>query len=133
MVRRKPEQRLDEVVESWGADTVSPTHQTCLQRWEPFSSDAADVRHIVSILAEALGVDHPDRFKAASRLGNTAAIVEQTRPIWSAWGMAEDRATQVTLEVFDPAYQTVEDNMRNDDNQRSLVQLLRSKLEMGLR
>jgi Fe-S oxidoreductase len=97
------------VVESWGADTVSPTHQTCLQRWEPFSSEAADVRHIVSILAEALGVDSPDRYKAASRLGDTAAIVEQTRPIWSAWGMPEDRAAQVTREVFDPAYQTVED------------------------
>ena len=97
------------VAESWGADTVSPTHQTCLQRWEPFSSEAADVRHIVSILAEALGVDHPDRYKAASRLGNTAAIVEQTRPVWDAWGMSEHRATEVAREVFDPAYQTVDD------------------------
>jgi len=97
------------VAESWGADTISPSHQTCLQRWEPFSSDAVDVRHIVSILAEALGVDHPDRFKAASLLGDTVAIVEQTRPIWSAWGMSEEHAKQVAREVFDPAYQTVED------------------------
>ena len=97
------------IAETWGADTVSPTHQTCLQRWEPFSSEAVDVRHIVSILAEALGVAHPDRFKAASRLGDTTAIVEQTRPVWSAWGMDEERATKVTREVFDPAYQTSED------------------------
>jgi len=100
---------LAQVAESWGADTISPSHQTCLQRWEPFSSDAVDVRHIISILAEALGVDHPDRFKAASLLGDTVAIVEQTRPIWSAWGMSEEHAKQVAREVFDPAYQTVED------------------------
>ena len=100
---------LTMVAQSWGADTISPTHQTCLQRWEPYSSDETDVRHIVSILAEALGVGHPDRYKAASRLGNTAAVVEQTRPIWSAWGMTEDRALQVTREVFDPAFQTADD------------------------
>ena len=100
---------LTMVAESWGADTISPTHQTCLQRWEPFSSGETDVRHVVSILAEALGVGHPDRFKAASHLGNTAAIVDQTRPIWSAWGMSEDRAATVAREVFDPAYQTVND------------------------
>ena len=100
---------LSAVAETWGADTISPTHQTCLQRWEPFSSERTDVRHIVSILAEALGVGSPDRFKAASRLGNTAAIVEQTKPMWSAWGMSEERAAQVARDVFDPAYQTVED------------------------
>lgn len=100
---------LAQVAESWGADTISPTHQTCLQRWEPFSSEDADVRHIVSILAEALGVGHPDRYKAASRLGDTAAIVEQTRPVWTAWGMTEERARQVAREVFDPAFQTSED------------------------
>ena len=97
------------ITESWGADTVSPTHQTCLQRWEPFSSERADVRHIVSILAEALGVGTPDRFKAASRLGDTAAIVEQTRPVWTQWGMTEEHATQTARDVFDPAYQTVDD------------------------
>jgi Fe-S oxidoreductase len=102
-------QELAMVAESWGADTISPSHQTCLQRWEPFSSERADVRHIVSILAEALGVGHVDRFKTASRLGDTAAIVDQTRPIWSAWGMAEERAAQVARDVFDPAYQTVND------------------------
>ena len=102
-------EELAMVAESWGADTISPTHQTCLQRWEPFSSERADVRHIISIMAEALGVGHPDRFKAASLLGNTAAIVEQTKPIWSAWGMNEEKASQVARDVFDPAYQTAQD------------------------
>ena len=97
------------VAASWGADTISPTHQTCLQRWEPFSSDRADVRHVISMMAEALGVGHADRFKAASRLGDTAAIVEQTRPMWSAWGMTEEHAGKVARDVFDPAYQTIND------------------------
>ena len=102
-------EELAMVAESWGADTISPTHQTCLQRWEPFASERADVRHIISIMAEALGVGNVDRFKAASFLGNTAAIVEQTRPIWSAWGMTEEHATKTARDVFDPAYQTIDD------------------------
>jgi Cysteine-rich domain len=95
------------IAESWGADTISPQHQTCLQMWEPFSSERVQVRHVMSLLAEALGVGHPDRYLAASRLGDVEAIVEHTRPVWSAWGMLEDIARERILRMFDPAYETV--------------------------
>jgi hypothetical protein len=95
------------IAESWGADTVSPQHQTCLQMWAPFSSERVRVRHVMSLLAEALGVEHPDRYLAASRLGDIQAIVDQTRPIWSAWGMPEELAYERARRLFDPAYQTV--------------------------
>jgi Fe-S oxidoreductase len=97
---------LAAIAESWGADVISPQHQTCLQMWEPFSSERVQVRHVMSLLAEALGVGHPDRYLAASRLGDTQAIVDQTRPIWTAWGMSEQRAYATAREMFDPVYRT---------------------------
>jgi transcriptional regulator with XRE-family HTH domain len=99
---------LAAVCRDWGADTVSPQHQTCLQMWQPFASETVRVRHVISLLAEALGVGHPDRYHAASRLGDTDAIVEQTRPIWSQWGMTREKASAVARAVFDPAYQTAD-------------------------
>jgi Fe-S oxidoreductase len=99
---------LADIVASRGADTVSPQHQTCLQMWQPFASESVRVRHVISLLAEALGVAHPDRYLAASRLGDTDAIVEQTRPIWSQWGMTREKAYETARGMFDPAYQTVD-------------------------
>jgi Fe-S oxidoreductase len=99
---------LARVCAEWGADTVSPQHQGCNRRWSWFSSETVDVRHVISLLAEALGVASPDRHLAASRLGDTKLIVEQTRPIWTAWGMSEEKATDVARKLFDPAYATVD-------------------------
>jgi transcriptional regulator with XRE-family HTH domain len=100
--------QLAEIVASHGADTVSPQHQSCLQMWQPFASESVRVRHIVSLLADALGVSHVDRYQAASGLGDTDAIVEQTQPIWSQWGMTRERAYQTARGMFDPAYQTAD-------------------------
>jgi hypothetical protein len=105
VVRRR---QLADIVAALGADTVSPQHQTCLQMWQPFASESVQVRHIVSLLAEALGVGHADRYQAASQLGDTNAIVEQTRPIWSQWGMTQERAFATARGMFDPAYQTAD-------------------------
>jgi Fe-S oxidoreductase len=95
---------LRDVAASWGANVISPSHQTCLQMWLPYWSEQVRVRHPMSLLAEALGVGHPDRYAAASRLGDTAAIVEQTRPVWSKWGMPEDKARATARAMFDPAF-----------------------------
>ncbi|MGH2491979.1 MAG: heterodisulfide reductase-related iron-sulfur binding cluster, partial [Candidatus Limnocylindria bacterium] len=100
--------QLADMVAARGADTLSPQHQGCLQMWQPFASETVRVRHVISLLAEALGVAHPDRYQAASRLGDTDAIVEQTRPIWSQWGMSRDRAFETARGMFDPVYQTVD-------------------------
>lgn len=95
---------LATLVESWGADTICPQHQDCLRTWEPYSSERVRVRHVISLLAEALGVGHPDRYLAASRLGDTQAIVDQTRPVWSAWGMTEELAYETARGMFDPVH-----------------------------
>jgi hypothetical protein len=83
---------LADMAASYRADTVACQHQGCHQLWGRYASDRLAVRHAISILAEALGCAHPDRAQAAAQLGDAAAVVEQTRPIWRTWGMSEDEA-----------------------------------------
>jgi transcriptional regulator with XRE-family HTH domain len=97
---------LARIAAARGADTVSPQHQSCLQMWEPFASDSVRVQNVISLLAEALGVSHPDRYLEASRLGDTDEIVEHTRPLWSQWGMSRERAYETARGMFDPAYRS---------------------------
>ncbi len=87
-----------------GADTVACQHQGCHMAWGRYASDRLAVRHPVSILAEALGVDHPDRYQAASRLGDPSEIVEQTRSVWTTWGISDERALELAKMVADPRY-----------------------------
>lgn len=95
---------LADMVEARGADTVACQHQGCHMAWGRYASDRMAVRHAVSILAEALGVDHPDRYQAASRLGDPLAIVGQTRPVWTTWGLTEARAHELAKIVADTRY-----------------------------
>jgi Fe-S oxidoreductase len=87
--------RVADMVASLGADTVACQHQGCHQIWGRYASERMAVRHVISILAEALGCDHPDRAQAATQLGDAAAVVEQTRPVWKTWGISEDEALRL--------------------------------------
>jgi Fe-S oxidoreductase len=87
--------RLADLAASYGADTVACQHQGCHQLWGRYASGGLAVRHAISILAEALGCAHPDRAQAAMLLGDAAAVVAQTRPIWQTWGMSEEEALQL--------------------------------------
>ncbi len=95
---------LADMAAARGADTVACQHQGCHMAWGRFASDRLAVRHPVSILAEALGVDHPDRYQAASRLGDPREIVEQTRSVWTTWSISEERALELAKMVADPRY-----------------------------
>ena len=95
---------LADMMEARGADTVACQHQGCHMAWGRYASDRMAVRHAVSILAEALGVEHPDRYQAASRLGDPRAIVEQTRPVWTTWGLDDARAYELAKLVADKRY-----------------------------
>jgi hypothetical protein len=90
------------IARSHGADTVSPQHQDCSRLWAPFASVDMAVRNAVSIVAEALGCEHPDRVEAAYLLGDPDAVVEQTRPIWSSWGLTEDAAREIARREYKP-------------------------------
>jgi Fe-S oxidoreductase len=99
---------LAEVARSWGADTISPSHQTCYLRWSPFASGEVAITHVLSLLAEALGVQHPNRHAEAMRLGSPEAVVAQNRAIWTAWGMTESKALDVASKAFNQAFGTVD-------------------------
>jgi hypothetical protein len=95
---------LADMVHARGADTVACQHQGCHQAWSRYVSDRLAVRHPVSIVAEALGVEHPDRYQAAARIGDPKEIVEQTRPVWSTWDITEERAYELAKMIVDPRY-----------------------------
>jgi transcriptional regulator with XRE-family HTH domain len=102
-VRAKREQIAD-AVNAMGADTVACQHQGCHLLWSYWTSDRLAVMHGVSILAEALGVKHTDRFQAAARLGDPSAVLEQTRPVWTKWGIPEEEARELAEEFSDPRF-----------------------------
>ncbi|MBM4420898.1 MAG: hypothetical protein FJ034_04820 [Chloroflexi bacterium] len=87
-----------------GADTVACQHHNCHRTWRRFSSDELAVRQGVSILAAALGVAHPDRYQTAAKLGDPAAVVAHTRPLWRSWGLEEPEAEEIAKRLFDVKY-----------------------------
>lgn len=87
--------RIADLAAAQGADTIVCTHFWDHQRWGRYASDRLAVRQAISILAEALGCDHPDRAQAANRTGDPVEVVRQTRPIWSSWGMSEAEALEL--------------------------------------
>jgi Fe-S oxidoreductase len=95
---------LADYADSRGADTVSCQHQSCHALWSRYASDRLAVRHAVSILAEALGCAHPDRYQAAARLGNPDEFLSQTREVWQSWSMTESRARELAAGISDPTY-----------------------------
>jgi transcriptional regulator with XRE-family HTH domain len=95
---------LAELFAARGADTMSAAHHTGQQWWSRFSSDRLTVRHPISLLADALVVASPDRYQAACKLGDPDAIVEQTRPMWTSWGVPEERARALSRAIFNPTY-----------------------------
>jgi transcriptional regulator with XRE-family HTH domain len=101
---RERRHQLEAMMASLGADTVSCQHQACHQLWSRYATDRLHVVHPVSVLAEALGCAHPDRYQAATHLGDAAAVVEQTRPIWSAWHLSEAKALRLAEELADPRF-----------------------------
>ena len=60
------------------------------------------VRHCVSLLAEALGVGHPDRAQAAAHIGDPVEVVRQTRPIWESWNLTEAEALELASDSIYP-------------------------------
>jgi hypothetical protein len=82
---------------------MAAMHHTGQQWWSRFASERLTVRHPISILADALGVAHPDRYQAACRIGDPEAVLEQTRPMWTSWHMPEARARELVAKIFAPA------------------------------
>jgi transcriptional regulator with XRE-family HTH domain len=95
--------RIAERMLELGADTVACQHQGCHQIWSAYASDVT-VKHAVSILAEALGCEHPDRYQAALQAGDARTVVAQTEPNWRSWGLSEADALALATDLVDRRY-----------------------------
>lgn len=91
--------RLAADVHARGAETVSCMHFTCHQMWSRYASDALDVVHPISVLAEALDCRYPDRYQEAIRHGDPQRLLEESRPRWQSWGMTEERAAEMAESI----------------------------------
>jgi cysteine-rich protein len=86
------------------ADLIVTPHHKCHREWTKFASERLPVVHFTSVLAEAMGIEIPDRFQILWRLGDTEKIVEMTRPNWESWDIPEARARELVKTFFVPEY-----------------------------
>lgn len=101
---RQVQEELFEQALAAGAEAIVTHHHKCHREWSKFGSKRLPVIHYQTLLAEALGVDIPDRFQALWRLGDPAEILEQTRPHWTSWNVTEEEAKRLVTRFFVPAY-----------------------------
>lgn len=87
-----------------GASVIAPVDKFCQREWSKFAADDIPVRHYLSIVADALGCDEPDRFQLLWQLRDTKAILEATRPYWESWGVDEKTATWLVARQFDSGH-----------------------------
>jgi hypothetical protein len=88
-----------------GADTISCWAHLCHREWSKFATERVAVRSYMSIVADALGVAHPDRFQECWRLGDTEKVLASTRPFWQSWGLDETKARSIAARFFEPKYE----------------------------
>lgn len=87
-----------------GADAILTHHHFCHREWSKFSTAAVPVIHYQTVLAEALGINIPDRFQTLWRLGDPEKVLERSRPHWSSWDIAEADARDMVRKHFVPTY-----------------------------
>lgn len=68
---------------------MTSTHFNCHRRWGRYASDRPAARQLISILAEALGCDHPEprASRALPRRSRRNGPVNAS--IWITWGLSD--------------------------------------------
>jgi hypothetical protein len=88
-----------------GAQAIVTHHHKCHREWSKFSSARLPVIHYQSLLAKALGITIPDRFRHLWQLDDVELILAETRPYWESWGIEEDEARRLIGIYFVPEYE----------------------------
>lgn len=87
-----------------GAEAIVTHHHKCHREWSKFSSPELPVIHYQTLLAEALGVTIPDRFRRLWQIDDAERLLTETRPYWRSWGIEEQDARELVTKFFLPAY-----------------------------
>lgn len=85
------------------ADLVVCAHHQCALEWGKFSSDGMEIRHYISVLADAMGLARPDRYHTCWALPSIEDIIEETAPAWRSWDLDRDEATAMAAQIY-PAH-----------------------------
>jgi hypothetical protein len=101
---RAAQAELEGYLEESGADTLVTLYHGCTRELGKFASERLAVRHYISIVAAALGVDNPDRFSEYWRLADPEKVKEASRPNWESWGFSEEEALRLAHKYFVPSY-----------------------------
>jgi hypothetical protein len=88
-----------------GADAIVTHHHKCTREWSKFGSPELPIMHYQTLVADALGIEVPDRFQALWQLDDTELILTETRPYWESWGITEDEARSLVPKFFVPEYE----------------------------
>jgi heterodisulfide reductase subunit D len=94
---------LAELTEQGGradADLIVCAHHRCAEEWGKFSSDAVEIKHYISVLADAMGLARPNRFHTCWALPSVADIVDETAPAWRSWDLSRDEAESLVTQIF---------------------------------
>ena len=102
---RAVQAELLEQARAVGAEAIVTHHHKCHREWSKFSSARLPVIHYQSLLAKALGVRIPDRFRHLWQLDDVELILAETRPYWESWGIVEDNARILVQTYFVPEYE----------------------------
>jgi hypothetical protein len=86
------------------ADAILTHHHKCHREWSKFAGDDLPIVHYEALVAEALGLDLPDRFQTLWRLGDPEQVLAKTRPHWESWGITEAAAREMVKKFFVPEY-----------------------------
>lgn len=95
---------LETQLASQGADTIATDAHYCHREWQKFASDRLQVRHFLSIVAEALGCAYPDRYQEYWHLHDAEKVLRLSRPYWKSWGLDEQAARVIAYKNFKPHF-----------------------------
>jgi hypothetical protein len=101
----KLQAELQAQADALAANTISCWAHLCHREWSKFGTDTLGVRNYMSIVAEALGVEQPDRFQQSWKLGDPEKVLETTRPLWESWNLDEAKARSIAYRFFEPKYE----------------------------
>jgi Fe-S oxidoreductase len=88
----------------YGAEVIVMDKHWCQREWAKFATDRLSVRHFMSVAAEALGCQNPDRYGEYWKLHAPERVVDLSRSCWTSWGLDEQEARRIAYKHFDPHY-----------------------------
>lgn len=90
--------------EAGNANSIVMHAHWCQREWQKLATGRLSIDHFISVLAEALGCAHPNRYSQYWQLHDPDQVVELARPNWQSWGLSETDARRIAYKNFEPHF-----------------------------